>query len=192
MALLFFSFNLAGEFINSINHAPVANAGVDLLSAGDITLNGNSSVDADNDQIVYKWEQIAGPSTVTLINANTSTTQATGFKSGEYYFKLTVDDGKDVDFDIVKVICETNTKLKEVSDKGIVIFPNPVHDSFSISSIEDQHVDSVQVFDMNGRLIKVVNVNSNIVSLSGISAGYYCIRLLSKGRLCKVVQILKN
>ena len=188
----FFSFNLAGAFINSTNHAPVANADVDLLSAGDITLNGNSSVDADNDQLTYKWEQIAGPSTATLINANTSTTQATGLKSGEYYFKLTVDDGKDVDFDIVKVICETNTKLKEVSDKEIVIFPNPVHGSFSISSIEDQHVDSVQVFDMNGRLIKVVNVNSNIVSLSGISAGNYCIRLLSKGRLCKVVQILKN
>jgi len=155
----FYSFNLSGSFINTTNHVPVANAGNSLLTTGDATLNGNSSSDADNDQLIYKWEQIAGPSTATILNPTASITQITDLKLGEYYFKLKVDDGKDVDFDIVKVTNNSNTKVNDVNENKVFIYPNPIHDSFNISNLDNEQIDAVQVFDMNGRLIKVVNVN---------------------------------
>lgn len=188
----FYAFNVAGTFVNSTNHTPVAIAGNTLLTtSGNATLNGNSTTDADNDPLVYKWEQIAGASTAVILNPTASVTPITGLRQGEYYFKLKVDDGKDVDFDIVKVICNTNTNLNEIHDKEIFIYPNPVGDSFNISNLDNQQVDIVQVYDMKGTLVKIISVNSNIVSLSGIRKSNYWIKLLSKGNLIKVAQIIK-
>jgi beta-glucosidase len=188
----FYSFNLSGSFITSTNHVPVANAGNSSLTTGDAVLNGNLSSDADNDPLVYKWVQLAGPSTSTILNPTAAFTQVTALKQGNYYFKLTVDDGKDVDFDVLKVVSNPTTKVNEVSDNGIIIYPNPVHDSFYIKNEGNQIIDKVQLFDMNGRLMKLIPVNSNKVSLNGISQGNYCIRLLSHGKICKVVQIIKK
>jgi hypothetical protein len=100
----FYTFNTNGTFTSSTNHVPVANVGKNILAVNEITLNGNLSSDADKDALTYKWEQVAGPS-LDLKNATTSVMTASSLKAGDYYFKLTVDDGKDVDFDIVKVIC---------------------------------------------------------------------------------------
>jgi beta-glucosidase len=189
----FYSFNLNGTFINSTNHVPLANAGNDLLIVADNTsLGGALSTDADNDALTYKWEQIAGPSAVTINNATTSLARATGLKAGDYYFKLTVDDGKDVDFDIVKVICNPETAIREVSYSEIIIYPNPVHDSFHIQSIENNSVDSVQLFDVKGRMMKTLKVSSNTVSLNGIASGIYFIRLFNLGKLSKTIQIIKK
>jgi len=188
----FYSFNLSGLFNSSTNHVPVASAGNSLLTASDALLNGNLSIDADLDPLVYKWEQLAGPSSAAIQNPTSSSTGITGLKQGEYYFKLTVDDGKDVDFDIVKVICNPATKLLEVSDKEIFIYPNPVHDSFCIQNKGDQPIDGAHLYDMNGTLLRVFSVNSDKVSLNGVSQGNYCIALLSKGKISKVVQIIKK
>lgn len=188
----FYSFNLSGSFINSTNHVPVTNAGNAILTSGDATLNGSISTDADNDPLAFKWEQLAGPSTATIVSPAAALTTVTGLKQGEYYFKLTVDDGKDVDFDIVKVVSDQNTKLAEVSGKEITIYPNPVYESFYIQNSGERLVDEVQVFDLNGKLIKAINVNSNKVSMNGVSQGNYCISLLSKGRIYKIVQIIKK
>jgi hypothetical protein len=160
--------------------------------SGDAILNGNSSTDADNDPLAFKWEQLAGPATATIVSQATAVTNVTGLKQGEYYFKLTVDDGKDVDFDIVKVVSDPNTKLAEVSDKEIIIYPNPVYESFYIQNSGDRVIDAVRVFDLNGKLIKTITVNSNKVSMTGVSQGNYCISLVSKGKICKVVQIIKK
>ena len=189
----FYSFNLSGSFITSTNHVPVANAGNSSLTSGEAVLNGNLSSDADNDPLVYKWVQLAGPSTSIILNPTAALTQVTALKQGDYYFKLTVDDGKDVDFDVLKVVSNPYTKVIEISDnEKIIIYPNPVHDSFYIRNGGNQIIDRVQLFDMNGRFIKLISVNSNNVSLSGVLPGNYCIGLLSSGKTYKVVQIIKE
>lgn len=104
----FYTFNTNGTFTNSTNRVPVANAGKNILTTDKIMLNGNLSSDADKDALTYKWEQVAG-SSLDLMNVTTSVMTASGLKEGDYYFKLTVDDGKDVDFDIVKVVCNPET-----------------------------------------------------------------------------------
>jgi len=171
----------------------VANAGNSSLTSGEAVLNGNLSSDADNDPLVYKWVQLAGPSTSIILNPTAALTQVTALKQGDYYFKLTVDDGKDVDFDVLKVVSNPYTKVIEISDnEKIIIYPNPVHDSFYIRNGGNQIIDRVQLFDMNGRFIKLISVNSNNVSLSGVLPGNYCIGLLSSGKTYKVVQIIKE
>lgn len=101
----FYTFNLLGSYVNSTNRVPVANGGGNIISTtGNATLNGNSSSDADNDKLTFKWEQIGGPSMATLSGSNASVAKVSLLKQGDYYFRLTVDDGKDVDFDVVKVV----------------------------------------------------------------------------------------
>jgi len=188
----FYSFNLSGTFISSTNHAPGSIAGSSVPVSGNTTLNGSASTDADHDPLVYKWEQIAGPSTASILTPNAAISKVTGLKQGDYYFKLTVDDGKDVDFDIVKIVSDLGTKTNEVIDGDFVIYPNPVHDSFTIHNSGLSQVDTAQLFDMNGKIVKIIPVSSNTVSMAGVVNGSYCLRLLSNGKISKVVQVLKQ
>lgn len=99
----FFCFNANGTFVDSGNHVPVAKGQANLLTQNNVALSGKLSTDADKDVLTCKWEQVAGPTAVDLLDSNALVATAKGLKTGVYYFKLTVDDGKDVDFDIVKV-----------------------------------------------------------------------------------------
>ena len=188
----FYTFSLNGNLVTSSNHVPLANAGNNISTIGDITLNGSSSTDIDNDPLTYKWEQIAGPSMSVISNLNSVINKLTNLKKGDYYFKLTVDDGKDADYDIVKVTSNPSTGIKDISNTEIIVYPNPVRDTFSIQSVENQHIDMVYIFNTNGKLIRIIPVGSTTVSLNGISTGEYFIRLLSKGEVRKVLQIVKE
>ena len=85
--------------VNPVNHAPVVSAGRDKIifpSINAITLVG-SAVDADDDELTYKWEQIDGPQ-LQLVNTDlrylTIVSPSVDFSSFEpMTFKLTADDG---------------------------------------------------------------------------------------------------
>jgi len=171
----FFSFNLSGSFISTTNHVPVANAGSRVLASGDATLNGSSSSDAENEPLVFKWEQLAGPSTATIVSPTASLTNVKALKQGEYYFKLTVDDGKDVDFDIVKVVSDPSTKLAEDSDKEIIIYPNPATNKIYISG----EVSKLEFYTLQGQL-NHISYNTNTVEVSTFSKGLYIVKITDK------------
>src|SRR5918995_4273089 len=62
------------NFIPTVNHSPVANAGIDqTVNVGDtVTLDGSKSTDPDGNTVSYLWKQIEGP-TVDLYNNTNST-----------------------------------------------------------------------------------------------------------------------
>jgi len=104
--------NAATEASASANNAPVANAGqTQTVATGKlVVLDGTGSRDADGDQLVYVWRQVAGQPNVTLEDAFSSRprfyapsdiTQKTILR-----FRLTVVDGLAVDFDEVTVTIE--------------------------------------------------------------------------------------
>ncbi len=188
----FYSFILSGSFISTTNHVPSANAGNTINTLSGCTLNGLSSSDADSDPLSYKWEQLAGHSTAILDNLTAAITNVSGLKSGEYYFKLTVDDGKDVDFDVVKVISESNTKVDEINLDDIEFYPNPVGETLIITNLSNQKVNAIQLYDMRGVLIKNLKNSANTVSFSGIPAGLYCIRLFTDRNQIKTAHIVKK
>jgi GH24 family phage-related lysozyme (muramidase) len=81
-----------------INHPPVADAGPDqsVQSEDNVTLNGASSSDADNDPLTYSWSQISGPS-VTLSDptaANPTFVAPSVDTDTTLTFQLIVNDGK--------------------------------------------------------------------------------------------------
>uniref|UniRef100_A0A182M2I7 MANSC domain-containing protein n=1 Tax=Anopheles culicifacies TaxID=139723 RepID=A0A182M2I7_9DIPT len=77
------------------NRPPVAKAGVNgttiYLPQTWVTLNGSESSD-DIKISTYYWQQIAGPNTALIQNANASIANATAMTIGEYVFELIVSD----------------------------------------------------------------------------------------------------
>jgi LmbE family N-acetylglucosaminyl deacetylase len=89
----------------TVNHAPVADAGLDqsVSTGATVTLDGSKSSDPDGDALSYKWEQTGG-SPVTLssaVAAKPSFTAPAG--ANTLTFKLTVSDGSLTGSDSVKI-----------------------------------------------------------------------------------------
>ncbi len=83
---------------------PVANAGADRLVRlnSSVTLDGNASRDPQPgpNPLGYAWQQTQGP-TVTLVGAATATPRFLPLQTGNYTFKLTVNDGANPGYDEV-------------------------------------------------------------------------------------------
>ena len=77
------------------NQPPAANAGSDqtiTLPTNTIALNGNASIDPDNNISSYLWTKISGPSSFIIANAIAVQTQVTNLVAGVYQFELKVID----------------------------------------------------------------------------------------------------
>ena len=98
--------------IEQPNEVPVAAAGADqFVTEGDnVTLNGGSSYDPDNDPLTYSWvmtDQPAG-SSASLTGADTPAPTFTADAIGVFSIELTVSDGTNVSApDIVRVTAES-------------------------------------------------------------------------------------
>ena len=90
--------------IVNVNHAPVADAGVDqsIAEGSPVVLHGENSFDIDSDEISYAWVQVGGNPVVTLSGANTANPTFTAPVVGSsgapgvvatLIFELRVDDG---------------------------------------------------------------------------------------------------
>jgi hypothetical protein len=79
------------------NKPPVANAGPDqtlALPADSTRLDGSASADPDGNITVYKWTQIAGPNSSTIVSTSQAKTTVKALIVGIYQFELMVtDDG---------------------------------------------------------------------------------------------------
>ena len=76
------------------NQAPVANAGTDkviILPTSSVTLTGTGT-DTDGTIATYAWTKVSGPSSGTISNSASATTNVTGLVQGVYIFELRVTD----------------------------------------------------------------------------------------------------
>ena len=77
------------------NQSPIARAGADVtvqLPASEVVLDGSGSSDADGSLASYAWQQISGPSGVSLSGQSTSQLTVSNLLAGSYTFELTVSD----------------------------------------------------------------------------------------------------
>jgi VCBS repeat-containing protein len=106
--------------INSVNDAPVANAGPDQadVSLGDVPLDGGGSTDVDEDPITFNWtindEPYAGAGT--LVDANLVNPTLVVDRYGLYEIRLEVCDEDACASDTVQIATEGN--LKPVANAG--------------------------------------------------------------------------
>jgi hypothetical protein len=96
----------------------------------------------------------------------------------------------------------TPIQMKVVSGLGIddhnssnlsLVYPNPTKDFITISN-RDQIIQSVQIFDVNGKLLWEQSVNQNIVdlNLSSISSGIYFVKIRTENQAVQNVKVIKN
>ena len=99
---------------------PNVDAGEDqtiMLPTNTITQSGTGN-DPDGGIVTYQWTQESGPTTATLVGADTANLIANDLDEGEYVFRLTVtDDESQTAFDdvIITVVPETGESMAPVA-----------------------------------------------------------------------------
>lgn len=78
---------------------------------------------------------------------------------------------------------ENNQRLKES------IFPNPANDKIYFKNISN--IEKVNLFDMNGRLVKTTKINDNSIDISHLAKGNYVLEIVTDNNRIKT-KIIKN
>lgn len=185
----FKTFKLYGSFVTNYNQAPTVRAR-SYSQDNFYILDAQESTDADNDKLTYAWTQITGPAFVSIENPNTSVARLSGLQPGSYFFKVTVDDGKDIDFKIVHVMVKDNETATTpgVSDHSdrIKITPNPAKDHLTIR-VNDAQNAKLQILDMNGKeLFQKRYTENEPISLATkgfLSSGIYFVKVIDNNEI---------
>ena len=105
------------------NRAPIANAGEDqtVKVNTQVHLNGSSSSDPDGNAITYQWTaDDSNPSQVTLSYENSARANFTPTVAGQYYFTLTVSDGRGgTDSDQIRIHVNTPPIARAGEDQRV-------------------------------------------------------------------------
>ncbi len=81
--------------VNPAPLPPIADAGnmqIITLPVNTILLDGTKSVAPSGNITTYQWIKKSGPSSGTIVNPGSSTTQVTGLSEGDYVFQLKITD----------------------------------------------------------------------------------------------------
>ena len=83
------------------------------------------------------------------------------------------------DIESVKLIQDNHSN---VENNGMLIFPNPANQSFTISFTETQEsVKQLCIFDMQGKImLRQENLSDNTVNISNLPSGTYIVQVISK------------
>jgi len=168
--------------------APCAGLTVDL--GADVTLcSGQDSVVLDAGAGPYNYEWTTQETTQTIV-ASSSTV-------GTVDYSVLITDTVTMcqAIDTVSVTFDDCSNISELTESNVSIYPNPSNGSFivSLSNISEQV--SVQVLDMQGRLIysqiEGLKVGKeNMISLGNVERGVYLISISSnKGRYTQSIVI---
>ena len=77
--------------------------------------------------------------------------------------------------------CFRTVGIDEVRANQFQIFPNPASEEIMIRSDEDNHIDDVKIFDVNG-VPQFVLFEHKTVQLSHLAKGMYFITIVSRGK----------
>jgi len=189
------TFKLFGDFVTGTNQVPVAKAAYSSNAEGNvITLDAGNSTDGDNDVLSYKWEQITGPAFVNITDDNKVSATISDAPTGSYYFKLTVDDGKDIDFTILHVLIDKGN-VGIINDRidwaKLSVYPNPVKDELYFQYPEVEKIKRIDVYNASGMLMASKLISDGSVSLNEFSEGIYFLSVYSEKEKLGDVKVMK-
>jgi hypothetical protein len=134
----------------------------------------------------YISQPIPSNTPLDIVGFNFATTTLTGTSSGE---------GSNLPFRyyIVPRRASDMTPVTNVPDYGkkiVSVYPNPTAD---VVTVEETEATDVEIYDINGKKIASQSMqNTNMVSLHGLSAGSYFLRLLNDGELVGTAKVIKK
>ena len=83
----------------------------------------------------------------------------------------------------------TPAPVDTTTQKTVLIFPNPVEDTMCISGAL---ANSVQISDVNGRLVVVKDIENNRVNVSMLQTGMYLGKVFFRDGTTKAIKICKR
>lgn len=148
--------------------------------------------EATNKNVIWNSSNIS----VATVNASGL---VTGAAKGSATIVVTTEDGSKTANCIISVfenstVSAKDNKLSQISNTGMVSYPNPVSDQLKVvlgkAFTEDA---SIQLFDNRGRMVVSLLSNGieNSIDMASLSPGLYLIKVSSGGR-CLVQQIVKK
>ena len=168
----------------ALNIQPVANAGIDqliTLPVNTVTLSGSGN-DSDGNVVSYAWTKISGPSSYTVINQNSASTNVSGLVQGVYQFQLTVTDnngatGSDVVIVTVNAAIDIPPVANAGADQSVTLPVNTITLSGS-GSDADGSVISYAWTEISGPAsYNIVNAASPATDVSSLVQGVYQFQL---------------
>jgi hypothetical protein len=190
--------NIANFNITASNSCPMPNN----LNLDDVT---TSSAD-------FSWSEVpnyTGSYDYVIVNENDSPDTANPVASGNLSASvnlLSVDqlqENQDFDFYLIST-CDssllgplsfTTTTLSSIKFAldQIDVYPNPTTNQLFINNTNQMSIDSAVMFDMNGKLMKNINLDDGQtkVNISQFSTGIYFLKL-SSGEVSVTKQIIKK
>lgn len=102
------------------NRPPVADAGPDLIIPADavIPLSAINSYDPDGDLLSYLWQIVQSPGPAEIADSSAQQTTVQLSASGDYSFRLTVDDGRASSDDDVIITISSSANLSPTAAAG--------------------------------------------------------------------------
>jgi len=78
---------------------------------------------------------------------------------------------------------------EKVPGSDMVLFPNPAGDRFGISGSDG--IAFVEIYDVSGRIVKVIDSGFGSVSLIGLEPGHYIVKAVTSDKSFKTFRLLK-
>lgn len=103
-------------------------------------------------------------------------------------FVFTSGYGNNVFVDNIEIL-NSPVGIEEVEEGCLAIFPNPVKDVLTINY--DKAISQIDVYDVNGKLVKTFTTVGSTVNVSDLSAGVYMLNLQTEDGLI-VKKIVKE
>jgi len=163
---------------------------VDLGADAEACLSDSVMLDAGNGSggvVDYVWSTTDSTQTIYV-------TDSVAFNS-DFYVTVTDSITGCAVADTVNVIIDDCSSISELSGSTVSVYPNPSNGNFTISLTEVKENVSVQIVDMQGRIIysqqEGLKVGKeNLISLNNVERGVYLVTLSSiEGRFTQTIII---
>jgi gliding motility-associated-like protein len=169
--------------VSNANQPPIVVASNDEI----LTLPNNSTsvsaVASDPDGTIanYLWTLQSGPNSPALAGITTNTLAISGMVAGTYVFRVTVTDNNSATaFDQVNIIVQTSANVNPIANAGadVTIFlPTNSLTLTGSGTDSDGTIASFAWTQIAGSAATLSNANTNVLSISGLTAGTYSFRL---------------
>ncbi len=91
----------------------------------------------------------------------------------------------------VVITVNSNLGVEDIAFKNMTLYPNPVKDNLNILLSDNSEIESLEVYDLNGKLILKSSNIENTLNVSNLKAGVYLLKIYQDGR-CKTNKFIKE